>query len=231
MSFATSEKWTVHDRHHMHVFADMGFYGVDNYCGKGSLYAQLSDVAGLLSRQRSDDMKRCIAEITLQTDMQGGGLMVHCYSDPDRSSGASGKADASVRRVIDRVVVFQELLANDEVHGRGATVADVRVVAAARDTKVRRLRSRHKVLRRRERERGPADGERERARRLLGELGEAGVGVGLAPGRAQELVVRRRRNVDERGAGVDDGRARAEARARVGDGGDPDAPVRLRGYK
>jgi hypothetical protein len=34
----------------MHVFADMGFYGVDNYCGKRSLYAQLSDVAGLSSR-------------------------------------------------------------------------------------------------------------------------------------------------------------------------------------
>jgi hypothetical protein len=43
---------------------------------------------------------------------------------------------------------------------------------------------------------------------------------------AQELVVRRHRDVDERGVGVDDGRAQAEARAGVGEGRDPDAPVK-----
>jgi hypothetical protein len=120
-------------------------------------------------------------------------------------------------------------LTNDEVDARAATVRDVRVVAAAGNTEVGSLSRRDEVLRRGEGKRFAADGEREVAGRLGRVLEQASRRVGLAAGRGRELGVRRARDVDEGGAGVDDGvgGAAADRGAVVGRAGDGDPPVRL----
>lgn len=111
-----------------------------------------------------------------------------------------------LRSVEDRVVVLEELLADDEVDARGSTVSDPGVVGAAGETKVGVLGSGDQILGGGQVEGRAADGERERGGGLAIELREAGEDVGSASTAGEERAVRGGRNVDKGCAGVDDGR-------------------------
>jgi hypothetical protein len=142
-----------------------------------------------------------------------------CQTD---CSNARGEADALVRGVVHRVVALEELLADDEVDAGAAAGADLewsksvstsqqhteagsahpRPLVAAGKTESCSLRGRDDVLGRREGERLAADGEADSAC-WRGRVAEEALGrVGHAARRRGELAVRRRRDVNERGACV-----------------------------
>lgn len=129
------------------------------------------------------------------------------------------------RGVENGVVVLKELLADDEVDARRATVADPRVIRASRQTPVGVLGSGNQVLSGAQGELGAADGEGESPGGLAGENREAGRGVGGASGVREELVVGGGGYVDEGCAGVDNAASGADGGTAIGDSGDGYSPV------
>lgn len=138
---------------------------------------------------------------------------------------SGGKADARVCGVKDRVVVLQELLANDGVDAGAATVGEEGVVLARAEAELAVLGGWDQVLGRGEGEGGRSKLDVEVGGGLGGEGSEARL-VGRAAGGRQELVVGLGGDVDERGAGVDNACGRRGQRGRaVGEAGNGDAPV------
>lgn len=138
---------------------------------------------------------------------------------------SGGKANARVGGVKDRVVVLQELLANDGVDAGAATVGDEGVVLALAEAELGVLGGRDQVLSRGQGEGGRSKLDVEVGGGLGGKGSQARL-VGRATGGRQELVVGLGGDVDEGGAGVDNtGGGRGQSGGAVGEAGNGDAPV------